>query len=96
MKVLFGMAKKWIQYIMSPEGQAKSADVAAYPALIPSEAGWKVLNDTNPDEAKRQMMVLGEWNVMDMIREGLIQYRQLPVQQDLGEWNDFWSDYKAA
>ncbi len=92
----YDMAKKWIQYITSPEGQAKSANMAAYPALIPSEAGWKVLNDTNLAEAKRQNMVLGERNVMDMIREGLIQYRQLPVQQDLGDWNDFWSDYKAS
>lgn len=90
------MAKKWIQYITSPEGQAKSADMAAYPAIVPSQAGWKVLNDTNPAEAKRQNMVLGERNAMDMIREGLIQYRQLPVQQSLEDWNDFWSDYKGA
>ena len=92
----YDMARKCIQYITSPEGQAKSADMAAYPCLIPSQAGWKVLNDTNPAEAKRQKMVPGERNAMDMIREGLIQYRQLPVQQDLGIWNDFWSDYKAA
>ncbi|WP_193175262.1 polyamine ABC transporter substrate-binding protein [Oricola nitratireducens] len=90
------MAKKWIQYITSPEGQAKSADMAAYPALIPSKAGWKVLNENNMAEAKRQNMVLGERNVMDMIREGRIQYRQLPVQQSLETWNDFWTDYKAA
>lgn len=90
------MAKKWIQYITSPEGQAKSADMAAYPALIPSKPGWKILNDTNMAEAKRQNMVLGERNVMDMIREGRIQYRQLPIQQSLEIWNDFWTDYKAS
>jgi len=33
---------------------------------------------------------------MDMIREGRIQYRQLPVRQSLEDWNDFWSDYKGA
>ncbi|RKF17143.1 spermidine/putrescine ABC transporter substrate-binding protein [Roseovarius spongiae] len=92
----YDMAKKWIQYITSPKGQAKSATMAAYPCLIPSKPGWEVLNETDPAEAKRQKMVLGERNVMDMIREGLIQYRQLPVQQDLSTWNDFWSDYKAA
>jgi len=90
------MAKKWIQWITSPEGQAKSADMAAYPAMIPSEAGWKVLNETNLAEAKRQNMVLGERNAMDMIRDGQIQYRQLPEQQSLEDWNDFWSDYKGA
>ncbi len=90
------MAKKWIQWITSPEGQAKSADMAAYPAIIPSKAGWKVLNETNPAEAKRQNMVLGERNAMDMIRDGQIQYRQLPVQQSIEDWNDFWSDFKGA
>lgn len=92
----YDMARKWIQWITSPEGQAKSANMAAYPCLIPSQAGWKVLNDTNPAEARRQMMVPGERNVMDLIREGRIQYRQLPVQQSLEDWNDFWSDYKGA
>jgi len=70
--------------------------MAAYLAMVPSQAGWKVLNDTNPAEAKRQNMVLGERNAMDMIREGQIQYRQLPVRQSIEDWNDFWSDYKGA
>lgn len=90
------MANKWIQWITSPEGQAKSAAMNAYPALIPSKAGWKVLNETNPAEAKRQNMVPGSHNVMDTIREGLIKYRQLPIQQSLEDWNDFWSDFKGA
>lgn len=90
------MAKKWIQWITSPEGQAKSANMAAYPALVPSKAGWEVLNKTNPAEAKRQNMQLSTRNAMDMIREGRIKYRQLPVQQSLEGWNDFWSDYKGA
>lgn len=51
------MARKWIQYITSPEGQAKSADMAAYPALIPNKKGWVVLNEANPAEAKRQNMI---------------------------------------
>lgn len=92
----YDMAKKWIQYITSPKGQIKSADMAAYPALIPSKAGWKLLDETKPEEAKRQNMVLGKPNVMDMIRDGQIKYRQLPVQQSIEDWNDFWSDYKGA
>jgi len=31
-----------------------------------------------------------------MIRSGRIRYRQWPVQQDLGAWNDFWTKYKSA
>ena len=90
------LAKKWIQYITSPQGQAKSAQMAAYPCLIPSEKGWKVLNAENPAEAKRQGMVLNGPSAMDLIRSGRIKYRQLPVQQDLEIWNDFWSEYKGA
>ena len=90
------LAKKWIQYATSAQGQAKSANMAAYPALIPNQKGWEVLNAENPAEAKRQGMVIGQSNVMDMIRSGKIQFRQLPIQQDLETWNDFWSDYKGA
>ena len=90
------LAKKWIQYITSAKGQSKSAQMAAYPCLIPSQKGWEVLNAENPDEARRQGMVPGESNVMDLVRSGRIKYRQLPVQQSLEEWNDFWSDYKSA
>ena len=51
----------------------------------------------DPAEAKRQGMVLDDPNnAVEMIRKGLIQYRQLPVQQSLEDWNDFWSDYKGA
>jgi spermidine/putrescine transport system substrate-binding protein len=90
------LAKKFIQYITSPEGQVKSAKMAAYPALIPSKKGWELLNRTDPDEARRQGMVLGQRNVMDDIRDGRIKYRELPVQQSLDEWNDFWSQYKGT
>ena len=92
----YEMARKWIQYITSPEGQAKSASMQAYPAMVPSKSGWRVLNDAHPEEAQRQNMVMGTRNAMDLIREGRIQYRQLPVQQSLEDWNDFWSDYKGA
>lgn len=90
------LAKKWIQYITSARGQVKSANMAAYPALIPNQKGWELLAKETPEEAKRQGMLLGESNAMDLIRSGRIQYRQLPVQQSLEDWNDFWSEYKGA
>ncbi|MFC5844998.1 MULTISPECIES: polyamine ABC transporter substrate-binding protein [Aminobacter] len=90
------LAKKWIQYITSAKGQVKSANMAAYPALIPSQKGWELLAKETPEEAKRQGMLLNESNVMDMIRNGRIKYRQLPVQQSLEDWNDFWSEYKGS
>jgi len=91
------LAKKWIQYITSPEGQVKSANMVAYPCLIPSEKGWELLAKETPEEAKRQGMLLNESNnAMELIRNGRIKYRQLPVQQSLEDWNDFWSEYKGS
>ena len=90
------LAKKWIQYITSAKGQAKSAQMAAYPALIPNAKGWEVLQAENPDEAKRQGMTKDAGNAMDMIRAGRIKFREWPIQQDLETWNDFWSEYKGA
>lgn len=90
------LAKKWIQYITSPKGQVKSANMAAYPCLIPSKKGWELLAKETPAEAKRQGMLLNEPNAMDLIRAGRIKYRQLPVQQSLEDWNDFWSEYKGS
>ncbi len=90
------LAKKWIQYITSAKGQARSAQMAAYPAIVPNQKGWEALQAENPAEAKRQGMTKEAGNAMDMIRAGRIQYRQWPLQQDLGAWNDFWSDYKAS
>lgn len=90
------LAKKWIQYITSPKGQVKSANMVAYPCLIPNQKGWELLAKETPEEAKRQGMLLNERNAMDLIREKRIKYRQLPVQQSLEDWNDFWSDYKSA
>ena len=91
------LAKKWIQYITSAQGQVRSATMAAYPALIPNKAGWELLAEEDPAEAKRQGMVLDDPNnAVEMIRKGRIKYRELPVQQSLEDWNDFWSDYKGA
>jgi len=90
------LARKWIQYITSAKGQAKSAQMAAYPAIVPNAKGWDVLQAENPAEAKRQGMTKDAGNAMDMIRAGRIQYRQWPIQQDLETWNDFWSEYKGA
>lgn len=90
------LAKKWIQYITSAKGQVKSANMAAYPCLIPNKKGWELLAKETPAEAKRQGMLLNAPNAMDLIRAGRIKYRQLPVQQSLEDWNDFWSEYKGS
>lgn len=90
------LARKWIQYITSPAGQVKSANMVAYPGMIPNKKGWELLAKETPEEARRQRMELGKPNVIDDIRSGRIQFRQLPVRQGIEEWNDFWTSYKSA
>ena len=31
-----------------------------------------------------------------LIKDGRIHYRDIPKQQTLEDWNDFWSEYKNA
>jgi len=90
------IAKSFIQYMTSPAGQVRSAQMAAYPGMLPTKSGWKALNDSAPAEAKRQRMVLSGPSCLDDIREGRIHYRDIPKQQSLEDWNDFWSEYKNA
>ncbi len=90
------LAKKFIQYITSPAGQVRSAQMAAYPGMLPTKSGWKALIEEAPAEAKRQRMVFDGPNVIDDLREGRIHFRDIPAQQSLEDWNDFWSEYKNA
>ena len=91
------MAKKFIQYMMSPPGQVPSATMLAYPAFCVTKGGRALLNEKDPKEAQRTGQIDGVANdPVVLIKEGRIKYRGLPIQQSLEEWNDFWSEYKGA
>lgn len=89
--------RKFIQYMLSPEGQVKSAQMLAYPGFAITKGGRKLLNEVDPKEAQRTGQVDGAPNdPITLIREGRIHYRNIPVQQTLEDWNDFWQEYKNA
>ncbi|MGI9414459.1 MAG: polyamine ABC transporter substrate-binding protein [Hyphomicrobiales bacterium] len=91
------MAKKYIQYTLSPAGQVRSANMKAYPGFCVTKSGQKALQDKSPDEAKRTGQVDGAVNnPITLIKEGHIHYRDTPKQQSLEDWNEFWSEYKNA
>lgn len=91
------IAKKFVQYMLSAEGQVHSARMAAYPAFAVTKAGRKLLNEKDPKEAQRTGQTDGAPNdPVVLIKEGRIKYRQVPIQQSLEEWNDFWSEYKGS
>jgi len=91
------ISNKFIQYMLSPEGQVKSAQMAAYPANCITKGGRAALVAADRAEAERTNQVDG--NPMDpiaLIKNGRIHYRNIPVKQSLEDWNDFWSEYKNA
>ena len=91
------IVKKFIQYMMSPEGQVKSAQMAAYPGFCVTKAGRAKLQEVDPKEAMRSGQMDGNPNdPIALINEGRIHYRDIPVQQSLEDWNDYWSEYKNA
>ena len=91
------MVKKFIQYMMSPDGQVKSAQMKAYPGFCVTKAGRAKLQEVDPKEAQRSGQVDGNANdPIALINEGRIHYRDIPKQQSLEDWNDFWSEYKNA
>ena len=91
------IVNKFINYMLSPEGQVKSIQMAAYPGLSPTKSGWKAIQEANPAEAKRSGLIEGDDNdPIKLFKEGRIFYRDTPKQQTLEDWNDFWSDYKSA
>jgi len=91
------MALKYLAYSMSPKGQVKTAEMLGYPGHAVTKAGRALLNDVNPGEAKRSFQVTGHaQDPIALINDGRISYRDIPVQQSLEDWNDFWSEYKNA
>lgn len=91
------MCKKFIQYMLSPEGQVKSAQMLAYPGFCITKAGRAKLQEVDPKEAERSHQIDGMGNEpIALINEGRVHYRDIPQQQSLEDWNDFWSEYKNA
>lgn len=88
------MAKKLIQYMTSAEGQVKEATKSAYWASIPNKAGWKLLNEKNPEAAEKLEHQLDKRNVMDELKEGKIFVRDVPKQQPIEVWNEAWTEFK--
>jgi spermidine/putrescine transport system substrate-binding protein len=90
------LAKAFIQYMASAEGQVRTARLPAYWASIPSKAGWERLNAEFPADAKTLRHTLTARNVMDEYKEGKIFIRKTPVKQSIETWNEAWTEFKSA
>ena len=91
------LVNKFIQYMLSPAGQARSAQMAAYPGFCVTKSGVEELRKVNLGEAERTGQIEGAANnPISLIENGRIHFRDIPHNQSLEEWNDFWSEYKNA
>ncbi|SFC21928.1 polyamine ABC transporter substrate-binding protein [Tropicimonas isoalkanivorans] len=91
------IVNKFIQYMLSPRGQVRSIQMAAYPGLSPTKSGWKAIQEANPAEAERSGLIEGhDQSPIKLLNEKRIFFRDIPQQQSLEDWNDFWSEYKTA
>jgi len=90
------LAKAYIQYATSPEGQVRTATLPAYSAAIPNVEGWNLLAKGKPDWATRLRLRLDQPNVMDEYKEGKIFIRKTPVKQSIEDWNEAWTEFKST
>ncbi|WP_137392181.1 ABC transporter substrate-binding protein [Rhodoligotrophos defluvii] len=88
------LAKEFIRYLVSPEGQRRLMLKSSYMASGPSKVAWELLNKENPKEAKMINMDLNAHNLMDDYRAGLILLRELPSNQSSEEWQDVWTEFQ--
>jgi len=88
------MAKKFIQYLTSPEGQIRVALKSSYMGSIPNKKGWTLMNETKPEGATILRHRFDQRNVMDEYADGKIALRQLPAQQSIDDWSEVWNEYK--
>ena len=89
------LARKFIQYSLTPRAQVAMATKVDNRKSIPSIPGWKLLNETKPKEAEMLRMTFKGPNVMDEYKAKKIQLRRLPQKQSIEDWNDAWSQFKA-
>lgn len=88
------LAKKFLQYMASPEGQVRVAIKPAYSGSIPNKAAWSKLATDHADWAKLLLHELDKPNVMDEYKQGKIFIRDLPKQQSLEDWNQAYTEFK--
>lgn len=89
------LAKKFVQYLVSPEGQVRVGLKSSYMGSIPNKKGWELMNDINPNGADILRHRFDKRNVMDEYADGKIALRQLPAQQSIDDWSDVWNEFKS-
>ncbi len=89
------LAKEFIRYLVSPEGQRRLMLKSSYMASGPSKPAWELLNKENLKEAQMINMDLSAPNLLDDYRGGRILLRELPTGQSSEDWQDVWTEFQS-
>ncbi len=90
-------AKKFVNYVMSAEAQARFATKPAYTAIVANQKGWEIIRRDMPQWAKRlKLESFDDPNAITPWRQGLITSRMLPVDQTAADWANLWQEFKNA
>jgi spermidine/putrescine transport system substrate-binding protein len=88
------LAKAFIRYLVSPEGQRRLMLKTSYMASGPSKIAWENLNKADPKMAKVLRMDLNGENLLSDWRGDRLVLRQLPTQQSPEDWQEAWSKFQ--
>lgn len=88
------LAREFIRYLTSPEGQRRLMTKDAYMASGPNRVAWEALNQDDPQTADWLNMDLDGDNLLHMLEDGRIIPRDLPKQQSMEDWSDAYSEFK--
>lgn len=89
------LAKKFVDYCLSAEAQARFATKPAYTAIIANQRGWEIVRRDMPEWSKRlQFESFDDPNAITPWRDGRILIRDLPKDQTVEEWADLWQEFK--
>ncbi len=88
------LAKVFIRYLISAEGQRRLMLKSSYMASGPSKVAWENLNKADPKTAKVLRMDLSGRNLLNEWRDGQLVLRQLPAQQTPEDWQEAWSKFQ--
>lgn len=89
------LAKEFIRYLVSPEGQRRLMLKSSYMASGPSKPAWELLNKENLKEAQMINMDLSAPNLLDDYKAGRILLRELPTGQTSEDWQDVWTEFQS-
>lgn len=90
-------AKKFVDYLLSAEAQARISTKPSYSAIAPNGKSWTLLQQSKPEWAKRlKMDTFKDPCAITPMRDGRIAVRLLPKDQTVEDWSNLWQEFKNS